>query len=82
MVFLPNSYVWTCMDMYGYVWTCMDMYGHVWTCMDMSEMMSDSTLSREKKWHVKAYMGKVAVVVVTRFTALSPYITQLLPFVI
>ena len=51
-------------------------------CMDMSEMMSDSTLSREKKWHVKAYMGKVAVVVVTRFTALSPYITQLLPFVI
>ena len=37
---------------------------------------------RAKKWLVKAYMVKVAVVVVTRFTAPSPYITQLLPFVI
>ena len=34
-----------------------------------------------EKWVVKAYMGKVAVVVVTRFTAPSPYITPLLPFV-
>ena len=48
----------------------------------MKSQCAQFRCKRAKKWLVKAYMVKVGVVVVTRFTAPSPYITQLLPFVI